>query len=325
MKMLSLLLSLFYLSAFAQDSNSIELIDFSDQYSGKIFLSKETDDEVDGNCQLVLYDKKTAKEILSAFAFLSEYDLENGQARTNIKQIPYGEQSVLIMEDFNFDDKEDIAIRSGFFSCYGGPAYDVYLATKNGFEFSEDFTQLASEYCGMFSVDHEKEELYTRTKSGCCWHQYSTYVFEDNRVVPIEIIEEYYNGMFVENLIQKRVNGKMQESLEKIFETEYNTPEFTILFENGKKMYLMEGMNDNLYYVFTDKDDKVELEYNEAFFYNEKAKTFSFTNNKTTYIISEKEILIKEGSKEFRLNKVNQIKGTFADLRKIDFNNVYVK
>lgn len=59
----------------------------------------------------------------------------------------------MIYEDFNFDGKNDFAIMDGRFSCYGGPSFQVYLATANGFRHSPEFTRLAQEYCGMFEVN----------------------------------------------------------------------------------------------------------------------------------------------------------------------------
>jgi len=307
----------------AQQQDDIHLVDFSDKYTG--IVSVAHDEEVETNCTVNLYDKDGNK-IFSEPAFLSEYDLDEGnRARTNVKELPYGEQSILIFEDFNFDGHEDIALRTGFFSCYGGPSYAIYLAKGKGFVYNESFSELGQNYCGMFQVDVDKKQLHTMTKSGCCWHEFATYEVHNNTVVPVEVVEEQYSGMFVDYTVSKRENGKMKDSSYQVFDTGDSEPDFMLDFENGKKMYLTKGMNDDLYYVFTDKDQKVELAYNEAIIYHKKDHTFSFTNRKTTYIVSEKEIIIKDAGKEYRLNKVKGRKGTFANFDISAFPNVTQK
>jgi len=307
----------------AQSKDDIRLVDFSDKYTGTVSVAQ--DEEAETNCTVNLYDKNGNK-IFSEPAFLSEFDLDEGnRARTNIKELPYGEQSILIFEDFNFDGQEDIALRTGFFSCYGGPSYAVYLAQGKGFVYNESFSELGQNYCGMFQVDTDKKQLHTMTKSGCCWHEFATYEVYNDTVVPVEVIEEQYSGMFVDYKVSKRENGKMKDSFYQVFDTGDKTPEFMLNFENGKKMYLTTGMNDDLYYVFTDKDQKVELAYNDAIVYHRKNNTFSFTNRKTTYIVSENEILIKDSGKEYRMNKVKERKGAFSNLNVSAFYNVTQK
>lgn len=323
-------LLLFFLSVVvsAQQNDEIALTDFSDIYSGKLIKNSPSYGESETNCSLNLYNKKTGKLVFSEQAFDhvfdSEYDASTKVA-VNIKELPYGEQSVLIFEDFNFDGVEDIALRTGYFSCYGGPSYAVYLATKKGFVKNESFTDLGSNYCGMFDVDDEKKQLLTMTKSGCCWHQFSKYVVENNKVVPIEIIEEAYTGVFADYTVQKRINGKMVTSGYKKF-ADGNNPEMTFVFQNGKKMHLMSIYgNEHLGYIFTDSEDVVELFIDADFTYHKDDKTVSFKNKNTTYVVSEKEITIKEGNKTYHLNNIKSKKGSFKDLNLNKYANVIVK
>lgn len=310
---------------FASAQKSYDLVDFSDEFSGKIILDdNQENSDLETNCTLNIYQKKNGKLIFSKPALYSEYDIEDSKVKSNIQEIPYGEQSILIYEDFNFDGKEDIALRTGNYSCYGGPSFEIYLADKNGFTYNESFTELGSNYCGMFTVDDEKKQLQTMTKSGCCWHQFSTYVVEKNQVVPIEIIEESYSGILAEYSVQKRVNGKMVTSGYQKF-AEDNAPEFTIVFENGKKMYLMEGMNSDLLYIFTDKENVVELTFNADFMYNKADQTVSFKNKNTIYIITPKGITIQEGIKTYHLNKIKETAGSFNNLKWNTFSNVQTK
>lgn len=323
MKLLICFVLLF--SGLANAQESFDLVDFSNDFSGKIIVDdNQENSDLETNCTLNIYQKKNGKLVFSKPAFYSEYDMEDSKVKSNIKQIPYGEQSILIYEDFNFDGKEDIALRTGNYSCYGGPSFEIYLADKNDFVYNESFTELGSNYCGMFTVDDEKKQLQTMTKSGCCWHQFSTYVVENNKVVPIEIIEESYSGIFADYSVQKRVNGKMVTSGYQKF-AEGNTPEFNMIFENGKRMCLMEGMNSDLLYIFTDKDDVVELTFNEDFTYSKADQTVSFKNKNTVYIITPKGITIKEGSKTYHLNKIKETGGSFNNLKWNTFSNVSFK
>lgn len=322
-KMLFLLLLMPF---FATAQQSFDLMDFSDDFTGKIIVddNKENSD-LETNCTLNIYQKKNGKLIFSKPAFYSEYDMEDSKVKSNIKEIPYGEQSILIFEDFNFDGKEDIALRTGNYSCYGGPSFEIYLADKNGFVYNESFTELGSNYCGMFTVDNEKKQLHTMTKSGCCWHQFSTYVVENNQVVPIEIIEESYSGFLVDYSVQKRINGKMVTSTHQEFAQD-NDPEFTMIFENGKKMHLMGIYGDeHLAYIFTNTEDVVELFIDADFTYNKANQTVSFTNENTFYSITPKGITIKDGSKTYHLNKVKHTTGSFNNLKWNAFSNVQMK
>jgi len=324
--MKKLLLVLLLMPFFASAQESYDLIDFSDEFSGKIIVDENQENsDLETNCTLNIYQKKNGKLVFSKPAFYSGYDFEDSKVKSNIQQIRYGEQSILIYEDFNFDGKEDIALRTGNYSCYGGPSFEIYLADKNGFVYNESFTELGSNYCGMFTVDDEKKQLQTMTKSGCCWHQFSTYVIENNQTVPIEIIEESYSGIFADYSVKKRVNGKMVASGYQKF-AEGNEPEFTMVFENGKKMHLMGIYGDeHLGYIFTNAEDVVELFIDADFTFNKATEALTFKNKNTTYIVSEKEIVVKDGGKNYILNKIKETTGSFKKLKWNSFSNVSFK
>lgn len=78
----------------------------------------------------------------------------------------------------------------GQYSCYHGPSFQIYLETEEGLKHSPEFTRLAQEYCSIFDVDYEKQTLHTIAKSGCYWHQFSTFKVVNNIPNPILIIEE---------------------------------------------------------------------------------------------------------------------------------------
>lgn len=70
-----------------------------------------------------VYDRSTKKKLIHVDADELSFDLHDGEIKANIAEIPYGEYSVLLYEDYNFDGIKDFAIMDGFNSCYGGPSF----------------------------------------------------------------------------------------------------------------------------------------------------------------------------------------------------------
>lgn len=125
----------------------------------------------------------------------------------------YDEQSPIIFDDFNFDGTEDVAIRNGNESAYGGPSYDIYVynITKKKFVASKALTKLASKNLGMFTVDKIKKQLRTFNKSGCCWHITESYkVSPKNGLQKIyELVEDATQGNEMVLVTEKKiVHGK---------------------------------------------------------------------------------------------------------------------
>lgn len=170
----------FTISGFAQtlsnDGYSFRVDDFSKDYYGIVKVSDTT--EVFTKGTITIYEKKTNKPIINVESDELALDLHEGKVKSNVHQLPYGEQSIIMYDDFNFDGIKDFAIEDGQNSCYHTPSYKIYLARSSGFSFSSGFTQLAQNYCGMFDIDYANKEIHTMTKSGCCWHQFSTFIVE---------------------------------------------------------------------------------------------------------------------------------------------------
>jgi hypothetical protein len=131
----------------------------------------------------------------------------------------YNEQSPLIFDDFNFDGTEDLAIRNGDNSGYGGPSYDVYVynATKRALIKSAALTKLASTNLGMFEVDKKLKRLTTHQKSGAAWHSTTSYevVPKKGLVKMYEKIEDAQDGVNVVVTEKKLVNGKWSKKSKK--------------------------------------------------------------------------------------------------------------
>ncbi|WP_415328319.1 XAC2610-related protein [Chryseobacterium sp. MMS23-Vi53] len=157
-------------TVFAQQQ--FELKDASKNYDVKINVENCSKEECQGKASIELFDKKTSKKFQTLTSENLNFYLNEDQKPTaNIIRL-YDEQSPLIFDDFNFDGTEDIAIRNGNESGYGGPSYDVYVfnITKKQFVLSEELTGLAHENLGMFNTDSARKRLITYSKSGCCWH-----------------------------------------------------------------------------------------------------------------------------------------------------------
>lgn len=266
----------------------------SKDYFGKIYISDTT--EVFSQGWVAIFDKKSKKQIIKVNSEELTFSLHSGKLLANIKQLPYGEQSQIMYEDYNFDGKKDFAIMDGQNSCYHGPSFQIYLATSNGFKLNSEFTRLAQEYCGMFDVDSKAKKINTMTKSGCCWHQFSEFIVENNNPKVIKIIEE--GGMdFPYSTYSEEVwNGK---KMVKTIKTTLNLDEDGIkpvlrfhIDKNGKDIVLFNINDRTLNYAIIDKDSSVEFSYpietvyqNPDFTYNKKENTIVFQNKNATYKI----------------------------------------
>lgn len=161
-----------------------------------------------------------------------------GKIETNILELPYGKQSIIIFEDFNFDGIKDLAIMNGQYSCYHGPSFVVYLEIDSKLEFSSEFTQLAQEYCGIFQVDYETKTIHTMTKSGCCWHQFSEFKIKNNKPIPIKIIERgvAMNGLTEDYVEKNRIGNELVEKKYRYLVEDSDIIEvYSMTFRNGKK------------------------------------------------------------------------------------------
>ncbi|RAJ02257.1 hypothetical protein LX64_03266 [Chitinophaga skermanii] len=278
-----------------------KLDDFSKDYYAKIAVAEcDSSGYCSGEGKVEIFSKANNKRILTQESEQLALWLHKGKAVANIKELPYGEQSVLIYEDVNFDGKKDFALCDGQNSCYGGPSFQVYLATTNGFQHSESFTRLAQDYCGMFQIDAKKKEIHTMTKSGCCWHQFSTFKVEGNEPIEWEIIEEDattfpYAGV----TIQQRVNHKMVTNAYFELVTAEAKPFFSVNLQKNNKQVVLFRQGDVLHYALLKANsDSVEFSYpfraqgeekDLVFSYEPfgKETTLTFTNKNATYTVYE--------------------------------------
>lgn len=311
-------------AGFAVGQRTFDVDDFSDRYRAKVFLANPS--EVFSPGWIAIYDKRTKRQIIKVSSDELTTNLHDGKIVSNIQELPYGEQSLILFEDYNFDGLKDLALMDGQNSCYHGPSYKVYLATRTGFTPSPAFTRLAQEYCGMFNVDAKERRIRTMTKSGCCWHQYSDFVVENNRPVAVRILEEGMgtNGLTWDYTEQLRVNGKMQTRKYSLFDEEdlEGTILFTLEFTNKKKMWLID-QRGLLHYLFTDKDSKVELAFSDAFSFSKQDNALRFTNAGTVYEVTPTGIMVDPAGKRFDMDATSGTRtGSFDKLSDGSFENV---
>lgn len=167
-------------------------------YRAKIDVQTCQNDECLGQGKISLYKKGNSQlfQVLTSDN-LNFYLDKNQQPSVNIIQL-YNEQSPLIFNDFNFDGQQDLAVRNGNESSYGGPSYDVYVfnKTRQQFVLSAELTALAHDNLGMFQTDAKRKRLITFAKSGCCFHVTSEYAVIPNQGLKLvqEITEDATGG-----------------------------------------------------------------------------------------------------------------------------------
>lgn len=313
---------IFSKSAFCQTTFVVD--NFSKDYFGKIYIADTLD--VFSRGWVAIFDKKSNQQLIKIHSEELTFMLHEGEVLANIKELPYGEQSSILYEDYNFDGVKDFAIMDGQNSCYHGPSFQIYLATNDGFQLSPEFTELAQYYCGMFDVDYKTKTIRTMTKSGCCWHQYSEFKVANNSPYPIKIIEEGMDSLGITwDYVEKNlVKGKMVTSEYQILALELDKNDLILSFEveNKKKMQIFKT-ETALYYVFTDTNDKIELIYNDSFKYSSLNNTLSFTNHNTKYIIYDDKIIAKTPKKTYNMKAAKITKfGTLTKLKNLKIENL---
>ncbi|WP_343689030.1 hypothetical protein [Chitinophaga sp.] len=260
-------------SAFAQHNTSFKIDGFSNKYYGLVQVSDTADVFKAGTVKV--FDKVTKKELMHTSSDELTFDFHNGQVKANILEAPYGEQSLIIYEDFNFDGVKDFALMDGQNSCYHGPSFQIWLAQGTGFKHSEAFTRLAQEYCGMFVVNQKDKVLETMTKSGCCWHQFSRFKVENGQLKTVSVEESGLSNTepyFEEVSLQTWVNGKEEQTLKQYMSEQADTVFSFTLAKNGKQVVVFHagGEGEFLFYVLCQKDGSVEFSYPEVTYDDKK-------------------------------------------------------
>ncbi len=325
-----------------------EIKDFAPgKYKATVWIDPESKDDVFKKGSVQIFDLQKNKPVIEVKSNELTFDLdENNQIETNIKELPYGTQSLLIYEDVNFDGQPDLAIMDGQHSCYHGPSYKIYLQTSKGLKYSQAFTDLAQNYCGMFQTDHETQQLYTMTKSGCCWHQFTTFKVVDTVPKPVSIEEEDVTHFpyFISHLTQWK-NGQKYVKTIKIFSNEKEDIKPLLSFElqkNHKKVLVFET-DGTLNYALLKKDGTIEFSFpfdaysepnkfnltknKQQLFFKNKGVKYEIFERKTAGKLKKIDINVYLNGKKYTFKgNIHSLKGDLQSLKPHTFQNLfYVK
>ena len=322
------------LSSFGQVTFKID--GFSDKYYGKAYFSDTS--KVFSKGWVAVYDRKTNKKLIHVDADELSFKLHDNRLKANIADIPYGEHSVLIYQDFNFDGMNDFALMDGQHGWDHGPSFQVFLASSKGFTFNPEFTKLAQGTCGMFDVENDNKRLTNMTKEGYGLHKFSAYIVKDNRPFLISTFKEDIRNEPIKAITTEEWDGKkMIEKSYTIFDTnsQYIKNLFTFHVDKQNKniiLYSCDGRQ--LYYTITNSNAEFELLYPEInkegkkdFYYSRKKNALSFWNKDTEYTITDKSgnagisIFTKGKTYQWKGNPKKR-EGSLATLLKEAFDNV---
>jgi hypothetical protein len=312
----------------ASAQTEIKIKNFSERYYAKVISKPDS-----SSYYIQVYEKLSNKRLIEAAAEQISDNLvdENDQLIPNVKELPYGDQSVLIYEDFNFDGIKDFALMNGFQSCYGGPSFDIYLFINNTFTYSPGFSELSNSYCGMFQVDTQRKKIMTMTKSGCCWHQYSEYIVKDNVPVAVKIVEESAAGgnapYFVEITTKELTEGSMKEKTKLYMPYQAVDTVLSFKLKKNKKTACVFSLDSVLYYALIRQDGSIEFSFPQpdadVIHYNAERKSIGFKNKDVYYEIFKEGIKVKLPDQEVNIEADSaSIKGGFNNSLLKNYSNV---
>jgi hypothetical protein len=298
MKNFVCLLLILTASGIAFGQKTFEVQDFSPDYYGKVHLENPT--EVFSKGWIAIYEKKTNRQLIKVESEELVSETEDGKIKANVKELPYGEQSAIIYDDFNFDGIKDFAVMDGQNSCYHGPSFQIYLGglIKSRFTLNKSFTRLAQEYCGMFDIDKAAKKISTMTKDGCCWHQFSEFIVVGNAPKAVKIVEDDAMSFPFSNISTEIWNGKrmVKTSLRTVdFENVDLKVLFSFLPKTNNAVVLFSYENE-LHYALINQKKNVEFafpkdsnEENPTFALDSKENptALSFTNKGASYKVYE--------------------------------------
>lgn len=276
------------------EKSTYDLAQFSDRYKATLEIANQDDVFRPGIVSVL--DKKTGATLIQVKSdeLVLDTDAKTGEVATNVHELPYGEQSVLIHEDFNFDGIKDLAVMDGQNSCYHGPSFQVFLGTADGFEHNDAFTELAQNYCGMFAIDPKSKQVSTMTKDGCCIHEMATYVIQKGEPVmqTQTVVDQTGASGLIEETDSENRNGKMVSTTRTLWSDDDGRQTLLAfkLAPSGKRIVVFTpGGSVGVYYAAVDDKDQVGLVYPQAegeqFAYDSARHVLSFVRGDTTYRI----------------------------------------
>jgi hypothetical protein len=190
----------------------------SKKYDIIVYVKSCEDTYCEGSGKIELYEKGTT-HLVQTFPMNELYvELsQGGKVIEGVNQM-YGDNGAVIMDDFNFDGTEDLAIRDGNYGAYGGPSFNVFVyhSTKKKSVKSEDLTELASTNLGFFDVDRKEKRLTTFSKDGCCWHIATKYAIDKKKglIKVYETIEDGTHEGYIISTERKLIKNQWVETID---------------------------------------------------------------------------------------------------------------
>ncbi|SMO75545.1 hypothetical protein SAMN06265171_106143 [Chryseobacterium rhizoplanae] len=147
-----------------------EVKNASKNYDVIIQVENCSDGRCSGKGTVELFDHKNTKvQTFASDDLVLEID-QAGQPKPGKMIQLTNKQNSVIINDFNFDGTDDVAVRNGNMGNYSAASYDVYVfnSTRMAFVKSKELTDLASSSLDIFDVDVKRKRLVSYGKSGCC-------------------------------------------------------------------------------------------------------------------------------------------------------------
>jgi len=194
--------------------------DFEVQMNDGCEKQFEDSDICEGPASIRIYPKGTQSEkqriILEN---LSVIRVGKAEVLVNTAEL-YDYQGSLMVDDFNFDGQEDLAVQVGQNGPYGGPTFQVYLyhSRKGKFLLSEKLSAMTEENMGLFHIDPTSKRIGTFAKSGCCYHVSQEYEFVGTEPVVVAKFTEDATGSdgFATETTERLVKGRWVRHVQRV-------------------------------------------------------------------------------------------------------------
>ncbi|MEL6252986.1 MAG: hypothetical protein AAFR87_13310 [Bacteroidota bacterium] len=279
----------------------VKIDDFSDSYYAIVLIKEVDKGEIFKPASVHLIEARTNRELIKIDA--EEIVLELTDNSSSSLNIPYSKQSIIIYEDFNFDGVKDLALQDGQESCYHQSSYDIYLDKGDRLEFNESLTELAHYHCGMFQIDKARSRLITYAKSGCCYHEKSEYILQNDKALlryqkvedgtahPLAIVQEksWVNGSWKESNTTRLIRDAGELKIILSFKLKKNGKEVLVYsYNNAVLGYALEKPNKELEFNFPAEKDKWSGDKHFNFTDFKDEATLNFSNANAKYEIYQK-------------------------------------